>query len=246
MALNLHAYLTALEKAESAEALNTVLIEQSRVFGAVALVGHPLPYGSGKRLPAWKPYIATFPDEILELYRETAGLDDPFLEASLAMGTPVHFASQVAEFKWSSRQLKVFELMGQHGIQDGIAMPTMVKPGVTAYFAMGFGVRRESIPRAELRRIYVLFCEYFARRRELTRGHRPTFSMRERQILVNIVKGRSKAEIGKALSLSEHTVDTYMRRCFEKLNVNSRTEAVIKVLGGGLLLKEDTDETPSA
>ena len=60
-------------------------------------------------------------------------------------------------------------------------------------------------------------------------------SERERQILQRMVRGLIKKEIADELALSTHTVDTYLRRIYEKLQVNTRTGAVAKALKEGLV-----------
>jgi len=60
-------------------------------------------------------------------------------------------------------------------------------------------------------------------------------SEREKEILQLMVTGLIKKEIADRLSLSVHTVDTYLRRIYEKLAVNTRTGAVAKALKEGLV-----------
>ena len=60
-------------------------------------------------------------------------------------------------------------------------------------------------------------------------------SDREQEILQHMVKGLIKKEIAGLLQLSVHTVDTYLRRIYEKLEVNTRTGAVAKALKEGLV-----------
>lgn len=60
-------------------------------------------------------------------------------------------------------------------------------------------------------------------------------SDREKEILQLMVTGLIKKEIADRLSLSVHTVDTYLRRIYEKLEVNTRTGAVAKALKEGLV-----------
>jgi DNA-binding NarL/FixJ family response regulator len=60
-------------------------------------------------------------------------------------------------------------------------------------------------------------------------------SEREQEILQHMVKGLIKKEIADRLQLSVHTVDTYLRRIYEKLEVNTRTGAVAKALKEGLV-----------
>ena len=60
-------------------------------------------------------------------------------------------------------------------------------------------------------------------------------SDREKEILQLMTTGLIKKEIADGLSLSVHTVDTYLRRIYEKLEVNTRTGAVAKALKEGLV-----------
>jgi DNA-binding NarL/FixJ family response regulator len=53
-------------------------------------------------------------------------------------------------------------------------------------------------------------------------------SEREDQVLAALAKGSLYKEIGAQLKISENTVRTYVKRIYEKLHVNSRTEAVAK------------------
>ena len=53
-------------------------------------------------------------------------------------------------------------------------------------------------------------------------------SDREAQVLAALAKGLLYKEIGLQLKISENTVRTYVKRIYEKLHVNSRTEAVAK------------------
>jgi DNA-binding CsgD family transcriptional regulator len=60
-------------------------------------------------------------------------------------------------------------------------------------------------------------------------------SDREKEILQLMVIGLIKKEIADRLALSIHTVDTYLRLIYEKLEVNTRTGAVAKALKEGLV-----------
>lgn len=54
---------------------------------------------------------------------------------------------------------------------------------------------------------------------------------REREILDLLARGHRYKEIADELSITIHTVRTFIRRMYEKLHVHSRTEALIKVRG---------------
>lgn len=54
----------------------------------------------------------------------------------------------------------------------------------------------------------------------------PVLTQRELQVLHGMAQGRSNAQIGRQLYLSEDTVKTHARRLFRKLGVNDRAQAV--------------------
>jgi DNA-binding NarL/FixJ family response regulator len=57
-------------------------------------------------------------------------------------------------------------------------------------------------------------------------GSAPSLTAREIQVLEGMSHGRSNAEIGRDLFLSEDTVKTHARRLFKKLGASDRAHAV--------------------
>lgn len=55
-------------------------------------------------------------------------------------------------------------------------------------------------------------------------------SDREKEVLTLLVKGRSYKMIAEELNISYHTVDSHMRKIYEKLHVHSNAEAVSKAV----------------
>jgi DNA-binding NarL/FixJ family response regulator len=60
-------------------------------------------------------------------------------------------------------------------------------------------------------------------------------SARERQVLEYITKGFTAEEIAKLMDVSRHTVQTFVRRIYGKLEVSSRAEAIYEARYRGLL-----------
>jgi DNA-binding NarL/FixJ family response regulator len=57
-------------------------------------------------------------------------------------------------------------------------------------------------------------------------------SERERQVLECLAKGHAYKQISDELGVSMDTARTYIRRIYEKLHVHTRTDAVVRFLGG--------------
>ncbi len=69
------------------------------------------------------------------------------------------------------------------------------------------------------------------------RGKSPleTLSRREREILQLVAEGHSSSEIGKLLSLSSKTVDTYRSRLMQKLGLSDVVSLVKFAIQHGLI-----------
>ena len=63
-------------------------------------------------------------------------------------------------------------------------------------------------------------------RANVTSVVKPALTEREQQVLTGMSRGRSNAEIGRELYLSEDTVKTHARRLFRKLGAADRAQAV--------------------
>lgn len=54
----------------------------------------------------------------------------------------------------------------------------------------------------------------------------PSLTIREKEMLAQVLKGASNKEIAVSSSISERTVKTHLYRVYRKLNVKSRTKAI--------------------
>jgi len=78
-----------------------------------------------------------------------------------------------------------------------------------------------------------------------TKEHKPSeiLSERETEILQLVARGMSNKDIADKLLLSERTIKAHLTNIFNKLNVASRSEAIIKGLQCGLVTLENTGDT---
>ena len=70
------------------------------------------------------------------------------------------------------------------------------------------------------------------RRSEESRKETESLAPREQQVVELLAKGLPYKQIATEMNIGVGTLYTYIRRIYEKLHVNSRTEAVVKYLGG--------------
>src|SRR5687767_12644423 len=63
----------------------------------------------------------------------------------------------------------------------------------------------------------------------------PSLTPREVAVLELVAKGKSNKEIGTVLTLAEGTVKTHLKRIYDKLGVNDRTEAALVAVQRGIV-----------
>jgi DNA-binding CsgD family transcriptional regulator len=70
----------------------------------------------------------------------------------------------------------------------------------------------------------------------MTTTQNPSLTRRERQILTMLADGRRDKEIATRLSISPLTVRSHVRNVMEKLEAETRTEAVASALRQSLII----------
>ena len=160
---------------------------------------------------------------------------------------PAVAAQHLQPFRWSEvGSLKALTPAEQafmrdleaSGIGDGLAIQVYGPKNRNAYVGLGLGPAPRDLSAEEILELqcaaqvaHVQFCGLSPDQAPLASGLSP----RELEVLRWIARGKSNTVIADILGISRHTVDTMMRRLFEKLNVNDRTTAAIRGLGVGLL-----------
>lgn len=66
---------------------------------------------------------------------------------------------------------------------------------------------------------------------------------REREVLVQLTRGISVADIGTVMNISRHTVGDHVKSIYRKLNITSRAEAALQAKNMGLVYARPVAET---
>lgn len=154
--------------------------------------------------------------------------------------TSPFFWDDIADLVKTTPAQKTFlkRLKGE-GIRNGVAFQ-VYGPGLrNGYVGLGFAA---DAPRPSAQLVFefqcvaqighLRYCDLSAQDE-----HAPlALSPREREVLQWMAHGKSNSVIAQIMGVSRHTIDTLVRRVYEKVGVNDRTTAVLRGVGSGLIL----------
>ncbi len=126
----------------------------------------------------------------------------------------------------------------ERGFGPGLAIPVFGPGGRNGYYAAGIGKNVPMPGEAQIAELHAACQVAHLRYCDLILEALPdqvNLSERERQILGLLVRGHSNQMIATKLNISINTVDTYVRRCFDKLDVRDRMTAGLRGLALGLV-----------
>ncbi len=182
--------------------------------------------------------ISTFPEGHIRYYIDNKCFEiDPILLKARKSGVPFLWLESIENLTLSQRQIDLIASGRKHGLLSGAGVPVYALPGDVAYFSIGSTTKEFDISRAQLLELQAACQNMHSRYNELTRDAKiPKLSKREVQVLELIAQGNPNSTISENLGVSPNTVDTVIRRCFEKLGVTSRVEAALAGVSMGLIL----------
>lgn len=203
-------------------AIGYLLFDKGRTGRAIAMLQHG------------------YDPEVVRLYAELgSGMHDPTLRVAFATGRPWRFSEVLARFTLTSGE-KVHKAQVNEfpGAKDGIGFPLFGPNGRDAYAVLGRPVHENILIDADRTALHMLAQVAHLkaiRLRPVVIEDGSLLSEREIEILRWVAHGKSNAAIATILEISTGTVDTYLRRIFDKLDVTDRTAAAVRGVSMGLI-----------
>ena len=197
--------------------------------------------GRGGREPAVAPAIMlNFPAAWEKHYRENEyHRIDPVFQYAHVAGRPFFWADLHTLMSLSLEQVKLLEDAVAAGLHDGACVPLYGPKGSVAI--LSFASSRQCVERSgALAHLNLLAAQFhlsymqFAPAEEAPEKE-PAITRRERECLHWIAQGKSSADIAAILGISENTVNFHIKKVLAKLEVHSRTVAVLRAQSMGIL-----------
>ncbi len=167
---------------------------------------------------------------------------DPILIHSMDMAVPYLWRWLPRVKDLSREQLDILDETEKAGIHHGMTIP-LNGPRETAALVSFAGTSAAATPEPHMGRLglfaaifHITFVEMVgAARQKMTVQ---PLTAREQDCLRWIARGKTSYEISIILGISEHTVRSYTKNIFRKLNMNNRTMAVARAMQLGLIRDE--------
>jgi DNA-binding CsgD family transcriptional regulator len=124
-------------------------------------------------------------------------------------------------------------------LKDGYGVPVCGSIGTVAFFGVGNVEAPLDLSPGELIKVQYACHQTHMRFLQLHGAVEippANLTPRELEVLGWVVRGKSNSVIAELLGISEHTVDTLMRRVYRKLGVGDRTSAALRAVGSGVVV----------
>lgn len=200
---------------------------------------HYPPIGAADFGPDIPVYTHGFPEDWVSTYRQEGMISlDPMPKVAARQTAPFRWSEIESLAQLSAAERTYLRRAQAAGFGDGLAVPVFGPKGRNGYFAIGYGkdgILPDHQGTSEMhwacQAVHLRYCDLILKALPET----VSLSEREAQILGYVVRGLSNQMIAAKLNISANTVDTYVRRCFEKLDVHDRVTAGLRGLALGLV-----------
>lgn len=200
---------------------------------------HYPPVGAVDFGPDIQVYNFGWPADWVETYRNADFIHIDPLPRVAARRTLPFWWSQVEKMgPLDAEERAYLRQVSEQAFGPGLAVPVFGPNGRNGYYAAGIGNDAPKLNEGQIAELHAACQLAHLRFCDLILGALPdhvSLSERERQILGFVVRGHSNQVIASKLNISANTVDTYVRRCFDKLDVHDRVTAGLRGLALGLV-----------
>lgn len=185
-----------------------------------------------------RPVFSSFSPALMNAYWTKIGVSrDSALKKAVKTGAPSGYRSDFIPDGNISAHRRVWTAAEECGVVD--AMGIFVTPRYNSYFYLYLGLQSPvgdmaTVRKEEAQRLADLFLRRLSRFR--VKNEKARLSRREIEVLELAATGKSDKQIARDLDLSPSTVRTLAERCFEKLNSQTRIEAVVAAMRLGLIM----------
>lgn len=241
MPQQLHAFVDRANSASSPAQLFEAFSDYTGQLGA-NLASYNIFVKQLRRVPFEESLIySTFPEEWASIYKALKlWRVDPLIEGPRRYAEPATFQNMLKALKPRKKHKEYVRLLKEARLEHGIAIPIHGPYGT--YAACSVAAEGRNLNLTLTQQFFLQFAclrlhtAYIGMSPKWNADAVTELSDRQGEVLTLVSRGYSNSQIAEALGVSDSTVDTTLRRTFKKLDVNNRIDAVVKAIGGGMIL----------
>lgn len=220
--------------------LQKTTFDYYKSFGASSIIYHLLPPPGAKEIdPVARISWWGFPIEWARKYSyEKLYETNPILRKGLQRNRPFKWSEVRNDKNLSKSEAEFMRKMEGANLGDGLAFPVYGANGYDGNTSMSFRSERPPVSRPEILKLQMIcqlshqrYCEML----DVVGKRKVLLSGRELEIARWISEGKSNSTIAEILGISRHTVDTYVKRIYAKLDVTDRVSAALRSMSAGAL-----------
>ncbi|MER9243905.1 LuxR family transcriptional regulator [Mesorhizobium sp. M0633] len=178
--------------------------------------------------------MLNYPDEWRQRYVEMGyGRIDPIIKASLKRAGAFRWSEVHNDASTTEDERRVLDEAATFGLRSGISVPLRGPNDSLAIMSFARPWNRE-FPNKTISYLQLAAVHFHLRAAKFENpngvGEVPKLSVRERECILWVTRGKSSWETGKILGISVNTVNFHIKNVMRKLNTVSRTAAAIKAV----------------
>lgn len=227
-------FISSIADADDTQAITKILFRMTIAFGFTAATFMVMPARTDKMI-ADLILETMLHRRFFELFDEIGGAENSLLFEMLRK-TILPISWSLDEFRGRYHNLgralpPLFDLFAGHGLTMGLAIPLTTIDG--SRHIIRYDGNRKPLSRDEVNELTMLSMhafEAYDRVRSSQNGYNSMLTAREMEVVRWTAAGKTSAEIGVIMDLSDHTINAYMNNAFKKFNCVNRSQLVAKAL----------------
>lgn len=219
------------ERAETVDEVHEIFMSEVRKLGFsfAACSSHVDPL----RPPEGAVMMVDYPHAWVERFSsENYAERDPVFLTARRQALPFRWTDKKFRHALAPDQIAILNEAGEAGLADGFTIPIHAPDALPASCSLAIGPDGVDPLCVHDAYWYAVYAHESVRRIQL--GAKPParrlLSVRERQCIELVARGKSDFEIGIILGVSEHTVHNTVRRVMRKYGVTTRIQAFARAL----------------
>lgn len=229
------AYAEALDRCENNQEISALFQRFIQPYGMQFFVINCLPGPYDEVLDL--VILHNFPqDWVAEYVRNAYANDDPIVAACRVRTEPFYWSEVADPSALGAAALHVMERARGFGLVEGLCLPIRGPNGQEA--GISLSGERLVLDQPAIATLHLAGLYTYNHARAMMREERAGLPLtsREREVLMWCALGKTAAEIGLHLGISETTVNSHIRRCMAKLEAGNKVEAVATAIREGLIV----------